>query len=84
VDLLLTINGEVRQKDNTGNMIFKIDQQIKFLEETAGITLGEGDLLLSGTPENIAPVREGDCLEASLSVNGTVISRLIERRIKRE
>jgi 2-keto-4-pentenoate hydratase/2-oxohepta-3-ene-1,7-dioic acid hydratase in catechol pathway len=65
-------------------MIFKIDQQIKFLEETAGITLGEGDLLLSGTPENIAPVREGDCLEASLSVNGTVISRLIERRIKRE
>jgi 2-keto-4-pentenoate hydratase/2-oxohepta-3-ene-1,7-dioic acid hydratase in catechol pathway len=44
------------------------------LEETAGISLGEGDLLLTGTPENIAPVREGDCLEASLSINGTIIS----------
>jgi len=28
-------------------------------------------------------VREGDCLEASLSVNGVVISSLIERNIKR-
>jgi hypothetical protein len=38
---------------------------------------------MTGTPENIAPVREGDCLEASLSVNGVVISSLIERNIKR-
>jgi 2-keto-4-pentenoate hydratase/2-oxohepta-3-ene-1,7-dioic acid hydratase in catechol pathway len=64
-------------------MIFKIGEQIKFLEQDAGVTLGEGDLLMTGTPENIAPVREGDCLEASMSVNGVVISSLIERNIKR-
>ena len=78
VDLLLTINGEVRQKDNTGNMLFKIDEQIRYLEETANITLGEGDLLMTGTPENIAPVREGDKLFASLSVNGVEISTIVE------
>ena len=51
-------------------MIFKINQQIDYLEQVAGITLGEGDLLMTGTPENIAPVREGDLMEASLSVGG--------------
>lgn len=65
-------------------MVFKIDEQIRYLEETANITLGEGDLLMTGTPENIAPVREGDCLEASLAVNGVTIASLIERNIKRE
>lgn len=65
-------------------MIFKIGDQIKYLEETAGITLGEGDLLMTGTPENIAPVREGDCLEAYMSINGSIISQIIERKILRE
>jgi 2-keto-4-pentenoate hydratase/2-oxohepta-3-ene-1,7-dioic acid hydratase in catechol pathway len=65
-------------------MIFKIDQQIKYLEEVAGIHLKEGDLIMTGTPENIAPVREGDTLEASMSVKGKEISTLIERNIQRE
>jgi len=39
---------------------------------------------MTGTPENIAPVREGDCLEASMSVNGVMISRILERKILRE
>jgi 2-keto-4-pentenoate hydratase/2-oxohepta-3-ene-1,7-dioic acid hydratase in catechol pathway len=65
-------------------MVFRIDEQIRYLEEVANITLGEGDLLMTGTPENIAPVREGDCLEASLSINGVTIASLIERNIKRE
>lgn len=63
--------------------MFRIDEQIRYLEEVANITLGEGDLLMTGTPENIAPVREGDCLEASLSISGVTIASLIERNIKR-
>lgn len=39
---------------------------------------------MTGTPENIAPVREGDTLEASMSVKGKEISTLIERNIQRE
>lgn len=70
IDLSLWINGEKRQEDNTGNMIFKIDQQIDYLENVVNIQLREGDLLLTGTPENIAPVREGDRLEAAMSEKG--------------
>lgn len=64
--------------------MFRIEEQIRYLEEVANIALIEGDLLMTGTPENIAPVREGDCLEASLSINGVTIASLIERNIKRE
>ena len=84
VDLLLTVNGEVKQSDNTGNMVFDIAKQMDYIENVAGIQLAEGDLLMTGTPENIAPVREGDCMEASMSVDGHVVSSIIERNIVRE
>ena len=84
VDLLLKVNGEVKQSDNTGNMVFDIPKQIDYIENVAGIQLNEGDLLMTGTPENIAPVSEGDCMEASMSVDGQVISTIIERNIARE
>ena len=51
-------------------MIFKIDQQIDYLERVANIELKEGDLIMTGTPEGIAPVREGDVLDAVLSYRG--------------
>ena len=81
IDLILKINGETRQADNTGNMVFNIEKQIDYLENFANIPLIEGDLLLTGTPENIAPVREGDCLEAAMMQNGQEISRITERKI---
>ena len=84
VDLLLKVNGVVKQSDNTGNMVFNIPKQIDYIENVAGIQLNEGDLLMTGTPENIAPVSEGDCMEASMSVDGQVISTIIERNITRE
>ena len=84
VDLLLKVNGVVKQSDNTGNMVFGIPKQIDYIENVAGIQLNEGDLLMTGTPENIAPVSEGDCMEASMSVDGQVISTIIERNITRE
>ena len=75
--LELKINGEVRQADNTGNMNYKIDEQVKYMEETGPIFMGEGDLLMSGTPEGIAPVLEGDVLEASLrGPDGELISEI--------
>ena len=67
----------MRQADNTGNMNFKIDEQVSYMEETGPILFREGDLLMSGTPEGIAPVVEGDVLEASLKgPNGDLISEI--------
>ena len=69
----------MRQADNTGNMNFKIDEQVSYMEETGPILFREGDLLMSGTPEGIAPVVEGDVLEASLrGPNGDLISEITQ------
>ena len=83
VELELRINGELRQQDNTGNMIFKIGQQISYIEHDGGIELGEGDMLLTGTPEGIMPVNDGDLLEASLKSQGRLVSSM-KHRICRE
>ena len=72
--LELTINGETKQADNTGNMNFKIDEQVAYMEQNGPIYFNEGDLLMSGTPEGIAPVREGDHLHATLrSPDGSLV-----------
>lgn len=39
---------------------------------------------MTGTPENIAPVKEGDRLEATMLVNGVEVSKIVERKIGRE
>ena len=82
MELELKINGDVKQQDNTGNMFFKINDQMNFIEET-GTTLCEGDLLLSGTPEGQAAVKPGDLIEATLKTpDGNVISEIIKDVIK--
>lgn len=45
------VGGELRQDSSTSNLIFKIDQLIKFIAETC--TLAPGDLILTGTPGGV-------------------------------
>lgn len=51
LDISLTVNGEVRQDGNTGNMIFPIPRLLESLSE--GLTLEPGDILASGTPSGV-------------------------------
>jgi acylpyruvate hydrolase len=59
--LELKINGLTVQTGNTGEMHFKIPFLISFLSEF--MTLDEGDLILTGTPEGVGPVNRGDHLD---------------------
>ena len=47
----------MRQDGNTGNMIYKIPYLISFVSQY--MTLEEGDMVLTGTPEGGAPVKRG-------------------------
>lgn len=58
----LKINGETRQKGNTKDMIFKIDHIISYVSRF--FTLKKGDIIFTGTPKGVGPVKEGDKLEA--------------------
>ena len=64
LDIELRINGEIRQKGNTRDMIFPIDQLIAHLSRF--VSIDPGDIILTGTPEGVGPVHPGDVLEAYL------------------
>ncbi|MDM8533464.1 fumarylacetoacetate hydrolase family protein [Clostridiaceae bacterium HSG29] len=51
LNLLLSVNGEIRQNSNTSKMIFRIEHIISELSK--GITLMPGDIIASGTPEGV-------------------------------
>ena len=75
--LELTIDGEVKQKDITGNMLFKIDEQLNYMTQH-GMNFIPGDLLMSGTPEGNSHVKPGDVLVASMWADSTKEKKLAE------
>ena len=56
--LSTTVNGELRQRGHTGDMVYRIDELIEYL--SAFMTLHPGDVILTGTPEGVTPVNDGD------------------------
>jgi 2-keto-4-pentenoate hydratase/2-oxohepta-3-ene-1,7-dioic acid hydratase in catechol pathway len=64
LDLILKINGVTKQNANTNQMIYSVNRIISFISEI--MTLERGDLILTGTPEGVGELKEGDILEARL------------------
>ena len=60
----LALNGQVRQRGDTAEMIFPIDRLIAHVSQY--VTLRMGDLLYTGTPVGVGPVHAGDTLRATL------------------
>ena len=60
----LKVNGKERQKADLSDMIWSVPEQIAFLSEY--YTLEPGDIIYSGTPENVGPVVKGDVLLCKL------------------
>ncbi|MBR9998495.1 MAG: fumarylacetoacetate hydrolase family protein [Cyclobacteriaceae bacterium] len=60
ISFSLTINGELRQKGNSGMMLFSFDHIIAYVSKY--ITLKEGDLIFTGTPKGVGSIKIGDLL----------------------
>jgi 2-keto-4-pentenoate hydratase/2-oxohepta-3-ene-1,7-dioic acid hydratase in catechol pathway len=56
----LAVNGTVRQNSDLSRMIWSVAEQIAKL--SAAFELKAGDIIYSGTPENVGPVVKGDVL----------------------
>lgn len=54
----LKINGETRQEGDLNQLIWKIPEMISYLSDL--FTLHSGDVILTGTPSGVGPVRKGD------------------------
>lgn len=56
LNIELTLDGEVRQKSNTNDLIFKIPQLIEFISQD--LTLKPGDIISTGTPSGVGVYRD--------------------------
>jgi len=63
-EIVLKVNGKVRQKGALDQMIWNIDEIIKHL--SAYDRLKPGDLIFTGTPAGVGAVQPGDSLEAHI------------------
>lgn len=60
----MMLNGETKQKGDSAQMIFPIPVLIEFI--TRFITIKAGDLIFTGTPAGVGPVKPGDRIQGNL------------------
>ena len=75
LDLELRVNGKVRQRGSTADMIFPVAEVIAFISHI--MTLYPGDLITTGTPPGVGPLEPGDAVEieiAGIGILGHTVS----------
>ena len=77
VSIELRQNGEVRQKARTSQMIYPPAEVVSFASES--LTLLPGDVILTGTPSGVGPIRAGDQLEAQIDNWPLLRNRVVAR-----
>jgi fumarylpyruvate hydrolase len=73
--LWLRVNGRERQKADLADMIWSVPEQIAYLSEYYG--LEPGDLIFSGTPAGVGPVKPGDELHAGVDGVGELKVKIV-------
>ncbi len=71
----LKVNGKVRQTSDLSKMIWSVPETIAYLSGL--VTLAPGDLIFTGTPENLEAVERGDVLEDVVGGVGTVTTPIV-------
>lgn len=59
----LTLNGAVKQKSNTSELIYGVKRLIEFA--STFYTLHPGDLIYTGTPDGVGPIKAGDVIRVT-------------------
>ena len=74
LDLWIKVNGEMRQQSNTRHLVYDIGRLIEFA--SSFYTLHPGDVIMTGTPEGVGPVKPGDVLEVGIEQVGGFTIRI--------
>ena len=81
IDVRLRLNGEIRQKSNTRNMIFSVAYLVSYLSQY--MTLIPGDLIATGTPPGVGMgmdpksyMTDGDICETEIDGIGTLRNKM--------
>lgn len=69
------VNGEVKQKSNTKNLIFDVPYLVSYLSKV--MTLQAGDVILTGTPSGISKLMPGDVVEVEIGGIGVLRNTVV-------
>jgi 2-keto-4-pentenoate hydratase/2-oxohepta-3-ene-1,7-dioic acid hydratase in catechol pathway len=70
------LNGVLKQKGNTADLIFSVKNVISFISQV--MTLLPGDVIATGTPEGIGPMQPGDTVEIKIAPIGTLRNYVVK------
>ncbi len=76
LNITCKLNGQLLQNSNTKHMIFNIRQIIAFI--SSNMTLEAGDLISTGTPAGVGPLKHGDVVEVEIEKIGILRNFVIE------
>lgn len=85
LDITCTVNGEVRQRSNTSDMIFSCEEIVSYISQH--MTLDPGDIILTGTPEGVVLgypedkriyLKAGDVVTIEIEKLGRLTNRMVE------
>ena len=75
LEVSCTVNGELRQKANTEQMVFSPAFLIAYITQV--MTLEPGDVIMTGTPSGVGPLHAGDSVEVSIDGVGTLTNQVV-------
>lgn len=76
LDIITRQNGKVVQQSNTKHMIFSIPEIFSFISRN--FTLEAGDIITTGTPSGVGPLKHGDKVEVEIQHIGILINTVVE------
>ncbi len=68
--IAVRVNGTDRQRGSLSDMVFGVDALLMFISHV--MTLEPGDVVLTGTPEGVGPLVDGDTVEVEIDGIGTL------------
>jgi 2-keto-4-pentenoate hydratase/2-oxohepta-3-ene-1,7-dioic acid hydratase in catechol pathway len=77
VELRTEVNGEVKQHSRTSMMIHDVGAIVEFV--SAVMTLLPGDLILTGTPEGVGPIEQGDTVSVIIEGVGRLSNPVVRK-----
>lgn len=70
------LNGELKQRANTNDLIFSVPELVSFISHI--MTLLPGDVIATGTPSGIGPMKPGDTVEVRIEPIGTLRNYIVQ------
>ncbi|WP_029601864.1 fumarylacetoacetate hydrolase family protein [Halococcus hamelinensis] len=79
LEMELQLNGETRQQENTGGMIYSCADVVEYA--SIGTTIEAGDVVTTGTPAGVSAITGGDVIDAEIENVGSMTVEVSERDV---